>query len=53
MKFGQLVEYNKRNIFSQNDAENEAGGLVPDLFFFGRAWYEVKASMQLGFDIFP
>ena len=34
MKFGQLVEYNKRNIFfSQNDAENEAGGLVPDLFF--------------------
>ena len=34
MKFGQLVEYNKRNIFFQNDAENEAVGLVPDLFFF-------------------
>ena len=30
MKFGQLIEYKKRNIFY---AENEAGGLVPDLFF--------------------
>ena len=33
MKFGQLIEYNKRNIF-RNYAENEVGRLVPDLFLF-------------------
>ena len=31
MKFGQLIEYNKRNIFFKNYAENEASRLVPDL----------------------
>ena len=34
MKFGQLMEYNKRNIFFENYAENEAGRLVSDLFLF-------------------
>ena len=34
MKFGQLIERNKRNIFLQNYSENEAGRLVPDLFLF-------------------
>ena len=38
MKFGQLIEYDKINIFLQkswrNHAENEAGRLVPDLFLF-------------------
>ena len=34
MKFGQLVEYNKRNIFLKNYAENDSGRLVPDLFIF-------------------
>ena len=34
MKFGQLIEYNKRNIFPKNNAENEAGRLVPSLFLF-------------------
>ena len=34
MKLGQLIEYNKRNIFLKNYAENEAGRLVPDLFLF-------------------
>ena len=29
MKLSQLIEYNKRN-----NAENKAGGLVPDLFLF-------------------
>ena len=24
MKFGQLIQYNKRNIFIENHAENEA-----------------------------
>ena len=31
MKFSQLIEYNKRNIFFKNYAENEASRLVPDL----------------------
>ena len=31
MKSGQLIEYNKTNIFY---AENKAGRLVPDLFLF-------------------
>ena len=30
MKLGQVMEYNKRNIFLQNYTENEAGSLVPD-----------------------
>ena len=27
MKFGQLIQYNKRNIFFKNYAENETGKL--------------------------
>ena len=34
MKFGQLIEYNKRNIFFKNYAENQAGRLAPGLFLF-------------------
>ena len=34
MKLGELIEYNKRNFFFKNYAKNEAGRLVPDLFFF-------------------
>ena len=34
MKFGQLIEYDRRNIFSKNYAENEAGRVVPDLLIF-------------------
>ena len=31
MKLGQVIEYNKRNIFFlQKHSENEAGRLVPD-----------------------
>ena len=45
MKFGQLIEYNMRNIFLENQAQNETGRLVSDLFsFFKKALYEVKAS---------
>ena len=53
MKFGQVIEYNKRNIVLKNPVENEAGRLVPDLFlFFKKALYEVKASArQLSFKI--
>ena len=40
MKFGQLTEYPKRNIFLKNYAENEAGELVPVRFlFFKKALY--------------
>ena len=54
MKFCQLVEYNKRNIFLKNLVENETRRLVPDLFLvFKKALYEVKASdLQLSFNIF-
>ena len=54
MKLGQLIVYNKRNIFLQKQAENEAGRLVPDLvLFFKKAYYEVKESgLQLSFSMF-
>ena len=54
MKFGQLLEYNKRNIFLKNITENEAGKLVPDPFLdFKKSLYYVKASgLQLSFNIF-
>ena len=32
IKFGQLLEYNGRNIFFKNFAENETGRLVPGSF---------------------
>ena len=32
MKLGQLIEYNKINIFFKNYTENETGRVVPDLF---------------------
>ena len=53
MKFGQLIEYNKKIFFFKNYSKNEAKGLVPDLFlFFKKAQYEVKASgLQLSFNI--
>ena len=34
VKFGPLMEYNKRNIFFKIYAENETRRLVPDLFLF-------------------
>ena len=50
MKFGQPIEYNKRNLFFflKNHGVNEAGRLVTDFFL-----YEVKASdVQLCFNFF-
>ena len=47
MKFGQLIECNKRKNFLQNHAGNKAWRPVPDLFlFFIKALYEVKVSVQ-------
>ena len=34
VKFGQLIEYNMRDFFFKNYAENKAGRLVPDLSLF-------------------
>ena len=50
MKFDQLIEYNKRNIF----LKNEVGRLVPgSLLFFKKALYKVKAIIpQFGFNAF-
>ena len=54
MKFGQAIEYNKRNSFFQNHAENRTDKLVPDFFlFFKKPSYEVKASsLELSFNTF-
>ena len=54
MKFGQIIEYNKRNISLKSHAKIKAERLVPDLLlFFKKALYEVKASdLQLCFNIF-
>ena len=47
MRFGQSIESNKRNTIFQNNAKNEAGGLVPDLYLcFKKALYEVKQTGQ-------
>ena len=42
IKFGKLIEYNKKNIFLKNHAENEAGGVIPDKK--KPKLYEVKVS---------
>ena len=54
MNFGQVIEFNTRNIFLQKSCENVVGKLVPDLFLlFNKALYKVKASgPQLSFNIF-
>ena len=46
MKLGQLIEYNVRNIFLDSCKKNEAETLVPGLFSFFKALYEVKAKDQ-------
>ena len=50
MKFGQIIEYNKKYIFLQKATENEPRRLVPELFLF--FLYKIKASvLQLSFKI--
>ena len=45
IKFGQLIEYNKKFSF-KNHAENEAGTLLPDIFLFlNLALYDVKKQV--------
>ena len=54
MIFGQLIEYNQRNIFFKNYAQNETSSLVPVLFlFYKKVLCQVKTSdLQLSFNIF-
>ena len=54
MKFGQIIEYDKINIFLKNHAENEARRLVPDFSLsFIKDLFEVKASgLHSSFNIF-
>ena len=43
MKFGQVIEYNKKNIFFKSHRENETARLVPGLFLlFEKALFEIK-----------
>ena len=53
MKFGQAIEYYKRNTFLQKSCRNVAERLVPDIFLvFKEALDEVKASgLQVSFNI--
>ena len=45
MKFDQLIEHDKRNVFLKNHAESKAGRLVPDLFLlFKKVLFDVKVS---------
>ena len=45
MKFGQLIEYNKRNIFFEHHVENQTGRLVPGRFLiFKKTLYKIKES---------
>ena len=53
MKFGQLIECNKRNILFENHAQIYAARVVLDLLlFFKKALYGKKASfLRLNFNI--
>ena len=55
IKFGQLIEHNKRNTFFKNYAKNEVGRVVPDVFLFFKKlntrWKQVVCSLvSIDFD---
>ena len=53
MKFGQVLEYDKRVFFFKNHAENEARSYFQTSLFFIKVLNEVKASgLQLSFSTF-
>ena len=54
MEFGQLIEYNKRNIFFQKSCRKLAWETSSDLFlFYEKALYEVKVrGLQFSFNVF-
>ena len=45
MKFGQVKQYNKRNIFLKRHAENETERLVPNLLFLRKPLCEEKKNV--------
>ena len=52
MQFGQLIEYNVRNIFLQKSCQDKAGRLVSNLFLLCKK-YKIEASGQhVSFNIF-
>ena len=53
MKFGHLIEHNKRDIFFKIHEEHEVGKLVSGLFlYFKKVLYDVKVSrLLLNFNI--
>ena len=53
MKFGHLIEHNKRDIFFKIHEEHEVGKLVSGLFLhFKKVLYDVKVSgLLLNFNI--
>ena len=54
MNIGQIIEYNKINIFLKNHAENKTERVIPDLsLYLIKDLFEVKASdLQISFNIF-
>ena len=42
MKFGQVTQYNKRNIFLKRHAENETERLVPNFLFLRKPYVKKK-----------
>ena len=52
MKFGQVIECNKRSFFLQESCKKDEDSSRP-LFFLKKALYEVKtSSLELNFNIF-
>ena len=47
MEMGKLIEYNRTNIFVINNAENKAGRLVPNTFYFSRKLYKGKRKWSV------
>ena len=47
MKFGQVTQYNKRNIFLKRHAENETERLVPNFLFLRKPLCEEKKMCNM------
>ena len=47
MKFGQVTQYNKRNIFLKRHAENETERLVPNVLFLRKPLCEEKKMCNM------
>ena len=54
MKFGQVIEYNKTNVFLEKSwRKNEVRRLNPDLLFFlKKSLYEIATGLHFTFNIY-